>query len=129
MQNATQSPSVFRRSSWIQFRLGLPTAGHCKVAADPADVGDDCMAVREAEPVSSLQEVKEVGLDRDDLLGIYRNMLITRGIEERGLILYKQGNIPGSFCTGRGNEGATVGVGTAMGPGDVGTPLHRVMGV
>ena len=63
------------------------------------------MAVREAEPVGSLQEVKEAGLDREDLLGIYRNMLTTRGIEERGHILYKQGKIPGSFYTGRGNEG------------------------
>jgi pyruvate dehydrogenase E1 component alpha subunit len=87
------------------------------------------MAVREAEPVGSLQEVKEAGLDREDLLGIYRNMLITRGIEERGHILYKQGKIPGSFYTGRGNEAAAVGVGTAMGPNDVGTPLHRDMGV
>ncbi len=87
------------------------------------------MAVREAEPVGSLQEVKEAGLDREDLLGIYRNMLVTRGIEERGHILYKQGKIPGSFYTGRGNEGAAVGVATAMGPNDVGTPLHRDMGV
>jgi pyruvate dehydrogenase E1 component alpha subunit len=87
------------------------------------------MAVREAEPVGSLQEVKEAGLDREDLLGIYRNMLVTRGIEERGHILYKQGKIPGSFYTGRGNEAAAVGVGTAMGPNDVGTPLHRDMGV
>ncbi len=87
------------------------------------------MAVREAEPVGSLQEVKEAGLDREDLLGIYRHMLITRAIEERGHILYKQGKIPGSFYTGRGNEAAAVGVGTAMGPNDVGTPLHRDMGV
>ena len=87
------------------------------------------MAVREAEPVGSLQEVKEAGLDREDLLGIYRNMLITRAIEERGHILYKQGKIPGSFYTGRGNEGASVGVATAMGPNDVGTPLQRDMGV
>ena len=87
------------------------------------------MAVREAEPVGSLQEVKEAGLDREDLLGIYRHMLITRGIEERGHILYKQGKIPGSFYTGRGNEAAAVGVATAMGPNDVGTPLHRDMGV
>src|SRR5574337_1405778 len=87
------------------------------------------MAVREAEPVGSLQEVKEAGLDREDLLGIYRNLLITRGIEDRGHILYKQGKIPGSFYTGRGNEAAAVGVGTAMGPNDVGTPLHRDMGV
>ncbi|MCS7006393.1 MAG: thiamine pyrophosphate-dependent dehydrogenase E1 component subunit alpha [Gaiellaceae bacterium] len=87
------------------------------------------MAVREAEPLSSLQEVREAGLDREDLLGIYRNLLITRGIEERGHILYKQGKIPGSFYTGRGNEAAAVGVATAMGPNDVGTPLHRDMGV
>ena len=44
-------------------------------------------------------------------------MLITRGIEERGHILYRQGKIPGSFYTGRGNEAAAVGVATAMGAG------------
>src|SRR5438067_1030695 len=84
---------------------------------------------REAEPVGSLHEVREAGLDRDDLLGVYRNMLITRGVEERGHILYRQGKIPGSFYTGRGNEAASVGVATAMGADDVGTPLHRDMGV
>src|SRR5919198_1663666 len=84
---------------------------------------------REAEPVGSLKEVREAGLDREDLLGAYRNMLMTRGIEERGHILYRQGKIPGSFYTGRGNEGASVGVATAMGSEDVGTPLHRDMGV
>src|SRR3954454_10413516 len=84
---------------------------------------------REAEPVGSLTEVREAGLDREDLLQIYRHMLITRGIEERGHILYRQGKIPGSFYTGRGNEGAAVGVATAMGPNDVGTPIQRDMGV
>jgi pyruvate dehydrogenase E1 component alpha subunit len=84
---------------------------------------------RVAEPSGSLQEVKEWGLDREDLLQIYRNMLITRGVEERGHILYRQGKIPGSFYTGRGNEAAAVGVAMAMGPEDVGTPLHRDMGV
>src|SRR6476620_1140065 len=77
---------------------------------------------REAEPVGSLSEVREAGLDREDLLGIYRNMILTRGVEERGHILYKQGKIPGSFYTGRGNEAAAVGVATAMGTDDVGTP-------
>jgi TPP-dependent pyruvate/acetoin dehydrogenase alpha subunit len=84
---------------------------------------------REAEPVGSLREVREAGLDREDLLGVYRNMVMSRGIEERGHILYRQGKIPGSFYTGRGNEGAAVGVATAMGADDVGTPLHRDMGV
>src|SRR6184192_2482906 len=56
-------------------------------------------------------------------------MVMTRGIEERGHILYRQGKIPGSFYTGRGNEASAVGVATAMGTDDVGTPLHRDMGV
>src|SRR6187549_3868750 len=84
---------------------------------------------REAEPVSSLHEIREAGLDRDDLLTMYRNMLITRGIEERGHILYRQGKIPGSFYTGRGNEASSVGVATAMKPDDVGAPIQRDMGV
>src|SRR5918993_5061680 len=84
---------------------------------------------REAEPVSSLHEIREAGLDREDLFGMYRNMLLTRGIEERGHILYRQGKIPGSFYTGRGNEAGSVGVASAMGADDVGTPLHRDMGV
>jgi TPP-dependent pyruvate/acetoin dehydrogenase alpha subunit len=84
---------------------------------------------REAEPVGSLTEIKEFGLDRADLLDIYRHLVVTRGIEERGHILYKQGKIPGSFYTGRGNEAAAVAVAMAMGPDDVGTPLHRDMGV
>src|SRR5438045_8566376 len=88
------------------------------------------MAVaREAAPVESAEEVREADLDREDLLQIYRNLLITRGVEERGHILYRQGKIPGSFYTGRGNEAASVGVATAMGPEDVGTPRHRDMGV
>src|SRR5277367_4305171 len=84
---------------------------------------------RVAEPSGSLQEAKEWGLDREDLLGIYRNLLLTRGLEERGHILYRQGKIPGSFYTGRGNEASAVAIATAMARDDVGTPLHRNMGV
>src|SRR6266446_9991964 len=89
----------------------------------------DMATARVAEPGGSLGEVKEWGLDREDLLGIYRNMLTTRSVEERGHILYRQGKIPGSFYTGRGNEAASVAVATAMQSEDVGTPLHRDMGV
>src|SRR5258705_4053017 len=56
-------------------------------------------------------------------------MVMSRGIEERGHILYRKGKIPGSFYTGRGNEGAAVGVATALGPDAGGTTLHRAMGV
>jgi TPP-dependent pyruvate/acetoin dehydrogenase alpha subunit len=71
----------------------------------------------------------EMDLDRDALVALYRSMLITRGLEEMGHILYKQGKIPGSFYTGRGNEAASVGVAAAMATEDVGTPLHRNLGV
>ena len=69
------------------------------------------------------------GLDRDRLIGLYRWMLLTRGLEETGHLLYKQGRIPGSFYTGRGNEAASVGVAAAMEAKDVGAPLHRNLGV
>ena len=83
---------------------------------------------REAGPVTGREELREVGLDREDLIQLYRNMLLTRGIEERGHILYRQGKIPGSFYTGRGNEGAAVGVASAMGPNDVACATQRDMG-
>ena len=56
-------------------------------------------------------------------------MLLTRRLEGAGHTLYKQGRIPGSFYTGRGNEAASVGIAAAMAPEDVGTPLHRNLGV
>ena len=69
------------------------------------------------------------GLDREALIGLYRSMLVTRRLEETGHTLYKQGKIPGSFYTGRGNEAASVAIAAAMGPDDVGVPLHRNLGV
>src|ERR687885_2912814 len=87
------------------------------------------MATRAAAPVTGREELREAGLDVEDLLQLYRTMLLTRGIEERGHILYRQGKIPGSFYTGRGNEAAAVGVASAMGANDVGTPTQRDMGV
>jgi pyruvate dehydrogenase E1 component alpha subunit len=87
------------------------------------------MAVRESVPVQSVEETDAIGLDRAALVKMYRDMLLTRGLEDRGTSLFKQGKLPGSFYTGRGNEAASVGVASAMGPGDVGAPLHRNMGV
>ena len=84
---------------------------------------------REAAPVGSLEEARGGGLDRIDLVELYRLMLVTRGIEERGHVLFRQGKVPGSFYTGRGNEAAAVGVGFAMGLDDVGAPTQRDMGV
>jgi TPP-dependent pyruvate/acetoin dehydrogenase alpha subunit len=86
------------------------------------------VVARDAAPVGGPEELRELGLDSEDLLQLYRHMLVTRGIEERGHILYRQGRIPGSFYTGRGNEAAAVGVASAMGTDDVGCPTQRDMG-
>jgi TPP-dependent pyruvate/acetoin dehydrogenase alpha subunit len=108
--------------------MGRPITGHARDAAR-VRVLSAMATARVAEPSGSLQEAKEWGLDREDLLSIYRNILLTRGVEERGGILFRQGKIPGSFYTGRGNEASSVAIATAMGRDDVGTPLHRNMGV
>jgi pyruvate dehydrogenase E1 component alpha subunit len=55
-------------------------------------------------------------------------MALTRAIEERGLSLYKQGKIPGSFYDGRGQEATAVGATFALGPADAVCPLIRDMG-
>jgi TPP-dependent pyruvate/acetoin dehydrogenase alpha subunit len=86
------------------------------------------VVARDAAPVGGPEELRELGLDSEDLLQLFRHMLVTRGIEERGHILYRQGKIPGSFYTGRGNEAAAVGVAAAMGTDDVGCPTQRDMG-
>jgi pyruvate dehydrogenase E1 component alpha subunit len=64
--------------------------------------------------------------DRESLL---RHMLLMRSVEERGLKLYKQGKIPGSFYDGRGQEAISVGATFALGAGDpVSSPLIRDLG-
>src|SRR5919199_2043457 len=59
---------------------------------------------REAEPVGSLREVKEAGLDREDLLGIFRDMgvHITRGVEPWRIFAQYMGRSDGPT---RGRDG------------------------
>jgi pyruvate dehydrogenase E1 component alpha subunit len=68
-------------------------------------------------------------LTGEDLRGLLRAMCLMRGVEDRGLSLYKQGKIPGSFYDGHGQEAISVGATWALGPGDaVSSPLIRDLG-
>jgi pyruvate dehydrogenase E1 component alpha subunit len=68
-------------------------------------------------------------LNTADLAGLLRAMCMMRAVEERGLTLYKQGKIPGSFYDGRGQEAISVGATWALGPADVVcSPLIRDLG-
>jgi len=68
-------------------------------------------------------------LTDDDRVGLLRHMLLMRAVEERGLSLYKQGKVPGSFYDGRGQEAISVGATWALAAGDpVCSPLIRDLG-
>jgi TPP-dependent pyruvate/acetoin dehydrogenase alpha subunit len=43
-------------------------------------------------------------LTLEDRTGLLRAMLAMRGIEERAMMLYRQGKVPGSFYDGYGQE-------------------------
>ena len=71
----------------------------------------------------------EVALTDADRVGLLRHMQLMRSIEERGLKLYKQGKVPGSFYDGRGQEAISVGATFALAGADpVCSPLIRDLG-
>jgi TPP-dependent pyruvate/acetoin dehydrogenase alpha subunit len=84
-----------------------------------SDVSPAPDAVLEAEPGL---------LTREDRSRLFRFMAMMRGAEERGLALYKQGKIPGSFYDGRGQEAICVGAAYALGRRDRVCILHRDLG-
>jgi len=68
-------------------------------------------------------------LTDEDRLGLLRFMVLMRAVEERGLSLYKQGKIPGSFYAGRGQEAISVGAAWALAGADpICSPLIRDLG-
>jgi TPP-dependent pyruvate/acetoin dehydrogenase alpha subunit len=63
-----------------------------------------------------------------DRIELLRLMVLTRAVEERGLSLYKQGKVPGSFYDGRGQEATAVGATFALAAADPVCPLIRDLG-
>jgi pyruvate dehydrogenase E1 component alpha subunit len=83
----------------------------------------------EAASASSLERDGSTdALTRDDRALLLRYMLLQRLSEERGLTLYKQGKVPGSFYDGCGQEAVCVGAAFALGPRDRMCILHRDLG-
>jgi TPP-dependent pyruvate/acetoin dehydrogenase alpha subunit len=67
-------------------------------------------------------------LTRDDRANLLRFMVMMRVAEERGLTLYRQGKVPGSFYDGCGQEAIGVGAAYALAPEDRMCILHRDLG-
>jgi pyruvate dehydrogenase E1 component alpha subunit len=68
------------------------------------------------------------GLTRDDRARLFRFMVMMRASEERGITLYRQGKVPGSFYDGCGQEAISVGSAYVLGPQDRMCILHRDLG-
>lgn len=80
-------------------------------------------------PAETSERTLENLLDDTDRLALLRSMALMRAVEERGLSLYKQGKIPGSFYDGRGQEAIGVGATFALAAEDpVCSPLIRDLG-
>jgi 2-oxoisovalerate dehydrogenase E1 component len=67
-------------------------------------------------------------LGRESLLGLYRDLLYPRLVEEKMLILLRQGRVSKWF-SGIGQEAIAVGLTRALQPEDYILPLHRNLGV
>jgi pyruvate dehydrogenase E1 component alpha subunit len=63
-----------------------------------------------------------------ELLRIYYYLKLTRGLEQRVIILYRQGKIVGGVYLSAGEEAIAVGSASALEPGDVIAPTHRDLG-
>jgi pyruvate dehydrogenase E1 component alpha subunit len=72
------------------------------------------------EPATSAPE-----LSRELRTALFRLVLLQRLVEERVLALYRQGRIPGSVYSGRGQEAVAAAAGLALGPDDVLAPVNR----
>jgi TPP-dependent pyruvate/acetoin dehydrogenase alpha subunit len=87
------------------------------------------MTLSDASAVSdATAPVDRALLTREDRARLLRYMTMMRAAEERGLALYKQGKVPGSFYDGRGQEAIAVGAAFALGPRDRMCILHRDLG-
>ena len=73
-------------------------------------------------------EYNRDGFDDSELLKIYKNLLLPRLIEEKMLILLRQGKITKWF-SGWGQEGISVGCSYAMEKEEYILPMHRNLGV
>ena len=62
------------------------------------------------------------------LLGLYRDMLRTRAVDDRIEALYKQAKLVAGCYSSRGQEGCAVGSTAAVGEGDVIGPMIRNLG-
>ncbi len=75
-----------------------------------------------------MMQFDKAGFDNETLIHIYKELLIPRLIEEKMLVLLRQGKIAKWF-SGIGQEAISVGCGLALSADEYILPMHRNLGV
>lgn len=73
-------------------------------------------------------EIPARTLSREQLLDLYQAMLLTREVDSRVRILYRQGKVTGGVYSQLGHEAISVGSASALRPTDIVAPMHRDLG-
>src|SRR4051794_25405859 len=84
-----------------------------------------------ARKISSVPAPQPARVSDESAIELYYWMSLTRAVEERALNLYRQGKLPGSYYTGRGQEAIAVGIALPLRRGEQGdwlSPWIRDLG-
>ncbi len=76
---------------------------------------------------SALNSLPEFAKDPDELIRLYRAMVLTRLFDNKAIALQRTGKM-GTYASSNGQEGVAVGMGSAMQPCDVFAPVYREYG-
>jgi len=127
MKNETQTRVAARGGAQGKAaRDGKSDAG--AVLAEVAPVAEE-VVVR--EPVNEKGETvctSDTTLTAEQLLELYRHLMLTRLVEEKLVNLYRQTKVVGGVFRSLGQEATAVGSAYALRPGDFITPLIRDLG-
>lgn len=82
----------------------------------------------DAKPYKAKRGAPSTKLTRDQLLELYRWMMLTRKLEERLVNLYRQNQVVGGLYRSLGQEAETIAAVYALEPQDIVGPLIRNMG-
>ncbi len=98
------------------------------VASEPRHEEAHASAESNRSKDATVHDLAGARLTREDRAALLRFMAMMRSSEERGLTLYRQGKVPGSFYDGCGQEAISVGSSFALAPEDRMCILHRDLG-
>lgn len=116
---------VLERAKKSKSKLKKPVKAE-KVDKQANILREDCFRVLSENNVASPK--REPKLSKELLLGMYRNMALTRAFDERGMMLQRQGRI-GFYVPSFGQEAIQTGTAAALEKSDWVFPSYREPGI